>query len=326
MTEYGLQRAAVVGAGLTGSSWAGLFAAHGVEVRLTDRDPLVLESGLRRAQAAARFLGEQGLADRDGVERGLDLLRPAAGLEEALPGAQLVQEAVREDMGSKREVFRRVARLVPEALIATSSSGLSITEIQQAAEPPGLCLAAHPYNPPHLIPLVELAPGELTSPEALPRAAAYYRSVGKEPVVLKRDIPGYIGNRLAAALWREAIELARSGVATVEDIDRAVRLGPGFRWAVMGPHLLYDLGGGRAGIAGHLDHLGGIKVGILRDLATWTEFPDGTGPLLEEGLQAEKQAPPYGGAQGLEELESLRDRGLAQLLKALRIAGLLQSD
>jgi 3-hydroxyacyl-CoA dehydrogenase len=131
-------------------------------------------------------------------------------------------------------------------------------------------------------------------------------------------VPGYIGNRLAAALWREAIELVREGVTTVEDVDRAVRLGPGFRWAVMGPHLLYDLGGGKAGIAGHLDHLAGIKEGILRDLATWTEFPPETGDLLERGLQQEKLAPPYAGAADREALEGLRNQALARLLRALR--------
>ena len=111
--------------------------------------------------------------------------------------------------------------------------------------------------------------------------------MGKTPVVVHRDVPGYIGNRLSAALWREAVELVRSGVATVDEVDSAVRNGPGLRWAVMGPHLLYHLGGGAGGIRGHVEHLAGVKEGMLRDLATWTTFPDDTADLLEAGLAEE---------------------------------------
>ncbi len=184
----------------------------------------------------------------------------------------------------------------PEALICTSSSGLSISDIQTAARRPQRCLAAHPYNPPHLVPLVELAPGELTAPEAMRRARAFYIAVGKEPVLLTRDLPGYIANRLSAALWREAVDLVARGIATVDDVDRAVSFGPGLRWAAMGPHLLYDLGGGAHGIRGHLEHLSAVKEGMLRDLAAWTEFPAATSDLLAEGLEAEKAGRSYRGA------------------------------
>ena len=167
-----------------------------------------------------------------------------------------------------------MSRAAPDdALIATSTSGLSITAIQRDSHLPGRTLAAHPYNPPHIIPLVELMPGEATDPGELERARVFYASVGKEPVVLTRDIPGYIANRMSAALWREAIELVRSGAATVEDVDRAIRYGPGLRWAVMGPHSIYHLGGGDAGIRGHVAHLTATKEGMLRDLASWTTFP-----------------------------------------------------
>jgi len=304
---------AVIGAGLTGGSWAGLYAAAGLEVRLYDVDAERLEAAVEHAAAAAGFLAGSGLADLQTAERGVDLLAATTELSEAVAGAQHVQECVREDLQIKREVFAAVDAAAPEdALICTSSSGLSISEIQTAAARPERCLAAHPYNPPHLVPLVELAPGALTAPEALERAAAFYTAVGKVPVKLTRDLPGYLANRLSAALWREAVDLVLSGVATVDDVDKAVSYGPGLRWAAMGPHLLYDLGGGRDGIRGHVEHLAAVKEGMLRDLATWTEFPPDTGAALEAGLSEEK------GARTYEDLVAERDALLVAYLRAQR--------
>jgi carnitine 3-dehydrogenase len=302
---------AVVGAGLTGGSWAGLFAAAGLEVRLYDVDAERLEAAVEHAAAAAGFLAGSGLAELQTAERGVDLLGATTDLAEAVAGVQHVQECVREDLAVKREVFAAVGAAAPEdALICTSSSGLSISEIQTAAAHPERCLAAHPYNPPHLVPLVELAPGALTAPEALERAAAFYTAVGKVPVKLTRDLPGYLANRLSAALWREAVDLVLRGIATVDDVDKAVSYGPGLRWAAMGPHLLYDLGGGREGIRGHVEHLAAVKEGMLRDLATWTEFPPDTGAALEAGLAEEK------GGRSYEDLVAERDALLVAYLRA----------
>jgi len=163
-----------------------------------------------------------------------------------------------------------------------------------------------------VVPLVELAPGALTAPEALERAAAFYTAVGKVPVKLTRDLPGYLANRLSAALWREAVDLVLRGVATVDDVDKAVSYGPGLRWAAMGPHLLYDLGGGREGIRGHVEHLAAVKEGMLRDLADWTEFPPDTGAALEAGLIEEK------GGRSYEDLTAERDALLVAYLRAER--------
>jgi 3-hydroxyacyl-CoA dehydrogenase len=307
---------AVVGAGLTGGSWAGLYAAAGLEVRLQDVDGERLEAAVERAAAAAGFLAGSGLADMQAAERGVELLTSTEDLAEAVASVVHVQECVREDLALKREVFAAVdAAAPPDALICTSSSGLSISDIQTAAARPERCLAAHPYNPPHLVPLVELAPGALTSPEAMERAAAFYAAVGKEPVKLTRDLPGYLANRLSAALWREAVDLVLRGVATVEDVDKAVSYGPGLRWAAMGPHLLYDLGGGEEGIVGHVEHLVAVKEGMLRDLATWTSFPPETGETLEAGLAEEKRGLTY------DELVTERDGLLVAYLRARRSTG-----
>jgi 3-hydroxyacyl-CoA dehydrogenase len=309
------QAVAVAGAGLTGASWAGLFAAHGLTVRLYDENADALARAQLRAALAARFLVHEGLAEDEACETGVAALTAHTDAAEAFAGAAHVQECVTENLEAKRGVFALADRLTPPgALIATSSSGLSIGDIQQAAELPGRTLAAHPYNPPHLVPLVELAPGPLTAPETLTRAAAFYAGLGKSPVVVARDVPGYIANRLSAALWREAIELVRSGVASVADVDRAVCDGPGLRWAVMGPHLLYHLGGGASGIRGHLRHLSGVKEGMLRDLATWTEFPDDVADLLADGVDEEV------GDLTLERLCAARDAALAAVLRARRDA------
>jgi len=309
------QTIAVIGAGNTGASWAGLFAAHGHTVRLYDTRQGAAEAALERAAKAARFLAAKGLADPRSAEEGIALLSVAASLEEAVSGAFLVQECVPDDVVLKRAVFADASRAAPdEALIATSSSGLSITSIQQASHLPGRTLAAHPYNPPHLIPLVELAPGRSTEQASLERAREFYLRVGKEPVVVSGDVPGYIANRMSAALWREAIELVRSGVATVEDVDKAISAGPGLRWAVMGPHLIYHLGGGQAGIRGHVAHLTKTKEGMLRDLAGWTAFPADTADMLASGLEVET------GGRTLAELEAERDEALAAVVIALREA------
>jgi 3-hydroxyacyl-CoA dehydrogenase len=308
---------AVIGAGLTGASWAGLFASAGLEVRLYDVAAERLSGALERATEVAFLLARNGLAERGPASRGRAALRGAATLAEAVAGVALVQECVREDLALKREVFAALDEAAPaDALLCTSSSGLSITEIQAAAQHPERCLAAHPYNPPHLVPLVELAPGALTSPGSMTRAEAFYRAAGKQPVVLTRDVPGYLANRLSAALWREAVDLVLRGVATVADVDRAVSFGPGLRWAAMGPHLLYDLGGGEQGIRGHVEHLAAVKEGMLRDLATWTAFPPETGEVLERGLAEEK------GGRTYQELTDTRDRLLLAYLKAQReVAG-----
>ena len=303
----------VVGAGGTGASWAGLFAAFGHQVRLFDTRPEVAARAVGRAAAAARFLAAHGLADEGHAEAGVAALTAVPTLPEAVAGAFLVQECVTDDVELKRAVFAQVSRAAPdECLIATSSSGLSITAIQRDSRLPGRTLAAHPYNPPHIIPLVELMPGEATALGALERAKVFFASVGKEPVVLTKDIPGYIANRMSAALWREAIELVRSGVATVEDVDRAISYGPGLRWAVMGPHLIYHLGGGDAGIRGHVAHLTATKEAMLRDLASWTTFPADTADILHEGVKAES------GGKPIAELQAERDEALVAVVKALR--------
>ncbi|MBU2603919.1 MAG: cupin domain-containing protein [Actinobacteria bacterium] len=309
--DIGVGPVAVVGAGLTGASWAALFAAHGREVRLYGRDGDAARAALPRVREAVEFLVSHDLAPPQPAQRGLRALRVESDIASAVAGVVLVQESVAEDLAVKRAVFAEAdAAAPPDAILATSSSGLSISRIQEGLPGAARCVAAHPYNPPHLIPLVEIAPGMDTSPEAVETARIIYESVGKDPVVLARDLPGYLSNRMSAALWREAVELVRSGVASVADVDRAIASGPGLRWAAMGPHTLYHLGGGAGGMRGHIEHLGHVKEGMLRDIATWTEFPADTTDILEAGLVDALAG------RSAASLERERDEALAGFLKA----------
>lgn len=303
---------AVVGVGLTGASWGALFAAHGRAVRLFDQDSSVATAGLQRARTFVRFLIEHDLAHADLAEIGLKHLEICTEIKTAVQDVVFVQEAVYESYEAKMAVFEAIDQSTPRhALISTSSSGLSISQIQTATTCPERCLSGHPYNPPHLIPIVEIAPGSLTDPQAIQAAEAFYKSVGKIPVVLQHEVPGYLANRMSAALWREAINLVLSGVASVEDVDNAIRYGPGLRWAVMGPHMLYHLGGGEGGIRHHIEHLTDTKEGMLQDMDDWKNMPSQTVDALEVGL------PPL---DEISDLTSERDEKLAALLRALDIA------
>lgn len=310
MATFADSPVAVIGAGLTGASWAALFTSHGLRVRLHDKDPDALGKGLQRAQTYVHFLIDHGMTDRKEAEAGLAALQPCEELSDAVQDTVFVQESVYENYEIKCSVFEAVDRHAPRhALIATSSSGLSISRIQEAARYPDRCLAGHPYNPPHLIPLVELAPGEKTAKETVAAARRFYEGVGKRPVILNRAVPGYLANRMSAALWREAINLVLDGVASVADVDRAISLGPGLRWAVMGPHLIYHLGGGEGGIRYHVEHLRAAKEEIWQDLNDWQDLPWETATALEQGLPE---------LEALESLTRKRDEILVQILKALQ--------
>lgn len=241
-----VHRVAVVATGVIGASWATCFLARGLEVTATDPAPGA-EAALR-ASVASQWPAMQaaGVAAGATPER----LRFTASLEEAVADAQFVQENGPERLDLKRELFRRLdAAAPPQAVLASSSSTLMASDFQDAcARHPERVVLGHPFNPPHLIPLVEVAGGTRTSTEAIDRALAFYRQVGKHPIHLKKEVPGHVANRLQAALWQEALHLVQSGVASVADVDAAIAHGPGLRWALLGPFLNLHLSGGEGGI------------------------------------------------------------------------------
>jgi 3-hydroxyacyl-CoA dehydrogenase len=199
-----------------------------------------------------------------------------------------------------------------DVVLASSSSGLLMSEIQKATARPERCLIAHPFNPPYLVPLVELVPGKSTAPETIIETKQFFESLGKTPVVLNKETPGHIANRLAAALWREAIDLVLKGVASVEDVDKAVSAGPGLRWAIMGQHMIYHLGGGQGGLAAFIDHLTPALEMWWNDLADWKMFPSEAREQLLAGVDEEMAG------RDLSEVMRWRDEKLVQVLKALQ--------
>ncbi len=249
-----INRVAIVGAGTIGAGWAAHFLGRGLEVVAWDPDPAA-EARLRRMlEPMAATLAAAGLL-AEGAR--FDRLRFEHDLPRALDGADFVQESGPERIDLKEALFRDLdAGTPPHVLLASSSSGLMPSEIQAFCAHPERCLVGHPFNPPHLVPLVEVVPGRQTSAEAVERAVAFYRAVGKHPIVLHKEVRGHVANRLQAAVWREVVHLHLEGVASIADLDAAMTYGPGMRWAFMGPSTVFHLGGGEGGIGHFLEHLG----------------------------------------------------------------------
>ncbi|WP_067476342.1 3-hydroxyacyl-CoA dehydrogenase NAD-binding domain-containing protein [Actinomadura hibisca] len=249
-----VRTAALVGAGVIGASWAAAFLAQGLDVIACDPAPGA-EARLRQAVADAWPTMERvGLAPGASPDRLAFTTDPA----QATGMADFVQENGPERLPDKHRLFAVLdAAAAPEVVLASSSSGLRPSDIQSACRHhPERVLIGHPFNPPHLIPLVEVVPGERTSEKAVAAALSFYTGIGKRPIRLRAELPGHVANRLQAALWREAYSLVERGVATVEDIDAAIAHGPGLRWALLGPFACQHLSGGPGGIAHTLRHLG----------------------------------------------------------------------
>lgn len=244
---------AVIGTGVIGSSWAACFLAHGYDVAATDPAPGAEARLRKRVQDFWPSMERMGLAQGARLSR-LSFHEDVAFTVE---GAGFVQENGPERVDIKRETIRQIDAAAPaDTIIATSSSGIRISDIQDAANRPDRILLGHPFNPPHLIPLVEVVGGRLTSPQAIEQAMQFYTSIGKKPIQLRQEVKGHIANRLQAALWKEAFHLVEQGVATVSDIDTAIAHGPGLRWALLGPFMNLHLSGGDGGIRHLLEHLG----------------------------------------------------------------------
>lgn len=301
-----VKRVAVVGTGVIGASWAAYFLSRGLDVSATDPSPGAEE---RMREAVKRHwpsLEKLGLA----VGASMEKLVFFTELESALQDADFVQENGPEREDLKMDLFRRMdAALPPDVILASSSSGLLMSRVQSACKHPERVLLGHPFNPPHMIPLVEVIGGERTSPEAVEHAMAFYAAIGKRPIHPRKEVKGHIANRLQAALWREAFHLVEQGVATVSDIDTAIAYGPGLRWALMGPFVNLHLSGGEGGIRHVLDHLGPPMENWWADLGA-PKITEELKQKLVAGVDAELN----GKRQST--LSAERDRLLVDLIEA----------
>ena len=300
-----VQQVAVVGAGTIGASWAACFLAHGLEVLVVD--PVRQEADLRRAVEemwpALESLGLSPNADQDRI-------RFSSTIDDGLAAAQFVQESVPERLPLKQETLRALEAVIgADVIVSSSSTAMMPSDIQSAARHPHRVLVGHPFNPPHLIPLVEVVGGAQTSPHLLTQAMAFYRSVGKRPVLMKKEAVGHIANRLTAALFREAVHLVAEGFTTAEDIDEVITQGPGLRWALQGPFTTYHLAGGQGGISHYMKHLGPTQEDRWRTLGN----PRLTDELATRIVEAVEEMVVE---TSLSQLAQTRDAGLLALHSA----------
>ena len=306
-----ITRVAVIGSGTVGASWVAFFLAQGLQVDVWDP----AEGGESRLRAliaeAWPALEHGGLSAKADSTRWQMWPTP----EQAVAQAQFVQENGPEDEALKIDLFAKLdGAAPPDTVIASSTSSLLISRIKAKCQHPERCITAHPFNPPHLVPLVELVAGTPDAEPAVDWAMEFYQRIGKVPVRLRREMQGHIANRLTAALWREAVNLVAEDVASVADIDAAVTYGPGMRWSIMGPHMTYHLGGGEGGIAHYLEHLGPSQERRWKDLG-------------EPSLSAEVKARIIAGIEeesdgrSMSELNLERDEALLALARSIRPIG-----
>jgi 3-hydroxyacyl-CoA dehydrogenase len=306
-----IRRIAIVGTGVIGASWTSLFLAKGLEVVATDIAPNA-EASLRKfVEAAWPALNRLGLSPGASQSN----LKFTAALAQAVADAELVQENGPERIDFKQKLYGQLDELLPpDVIIASSSSGLRMSEIQSgAASHPERCVIAHPFNPPHLIPLVEIVGGAKTSEATIRRAAEFYTSIGQRTVRLNKEMPGHVANRLQAALAREVYYLVADGVVSAADVDTALCWGPGLRWGVMGNMMLNHLGGGPGGIEHFFQQFTGPMAAWWKTLGSPVLTPEVQKKLIDS-VHAEV------GSRSIDELEAARDEILLGLIE-LRTKG-----
>jgi len=258
-----IKNVAIVGTGVIGASWAAQYLARGLDVIATDPAPNAETSLRKYTDEAWEQLQAIGLSP--GASR--NRLKFTTSMKDALSKADFVQENGPERPDFKIKLFADMDDATPiDSIIASSSSGITPSVMQTNCKHPERVLIGHPFNPPHIVPLVEVVGGAKTSPDAIKQAMAFYTAIGKKPILLHKELPGHVGNRLQAALYREVMYLIQQGVLSVADADDAVSWGPGLRWGVMGPSLQWHLGGGAGGIQHFMDHLMEPLAGMMKSL------------------------------------------------------------
>ncbi|MGY8668769.1 3-hydroxyacyl-CoA dehydrogenase NAD-binding domain-containing protein [Bradyrhizobium sp. UFLA05-109] len=301
-----IRRIAVIGTGVIGASWSALYLARGFEVVATDIAPgaeIALRKFVKAAWPALERLGLSPGASQSN-------LRFTADLAQAVKGADFVQENGPERLDFKQKLYRQLDELLPDdVIIASSSSGLKMSDIQAGVTShPERCVIGHPFNPPHLIPLVEVVGGAKTSEETILRAIEFYKSIGKKAIRLNKEMPGHVANRLQIALAREVYYLVAEDVLSAADVDDALSWGPGLRWGIMGNMMLNHLGGGPGGIEHFFQQFAGPMAASWKTLGTPALTPE-TQKKLVDSVHAEV------GSRSIKELEAERDEILLGLLE-----------
>jgi len=304
------------GSGLIGTGWATNFLMQGLKVTLYDISEELFPLATERILSNLNFLMNEGVYTPAQVAGFMAAFSTTSDPAAALKYADFVQENGPENLELKRKIVETIEVYArPDAVIASSTSGLNISDIVANAKHPERFVGGHPYNPVFLIPLVELTLGQKTDPRVLDRALAFYKGLQKEPVVLRQEAPGFIANRLQAAIVREAADLVLRGVCTVEEVDKAMLFGPGLRWGLLGPLTVNELAGGKLGISGAIRHMGVTMTKWFEDMGSWTAFPDAYVENIQDWMDAAlaNRDPRHGRTS--EEITAFRDKGLVTLLK-----------
>lgn len=309
MAAEQIKTVGLIGGGVIGAGWAARCAIHGIDVVVFDLDREAqrkLDDVLANARRAYQALTPVS-SQREGA------VRVVTDIEAACETADFIQESLPEREALKIELLGKGSRAArPEVIIASSTSGLLPSKLQSSMQNPERFVVAHPFNPVYLMPLVEICAGKQTSEESCERAASFFRSMGMKPLRVRKEIDAFIADRLMEALWREALWLVHDDVATVEEIDDAIRYGPGLRWSLMGSFLVYRMGGGEAGMRHFLEQFGPSLKWPWTKLTDVPEFDDA---LIEKiSTQSDAQA----AGLSIRELERIRDDGLVAIIKALK--------
>ncbi len=296
-----------VGAGVIGGGWAAYFLARGYDVVAWDPAPDAEEKLRHLVAAAWPALADLGLSEGASPDR----LSVAPHLEDALADTDFVQESAPEVLELKRRLLADIdAAVAPHVVVSSSTSGFGMTEMQVDCARPERTVVGHPFNPPYLIPLVEVVGGTATSAEVVAWTSEFFTSAGKSVITLEREVPGFVANRLQEALWREALHMVAAGEATVEQIDRSITDGPGLRWPVQGPCLTFHLAGGQGGMARMLDHFGPSLLSPWTRLVS-TELTPELRDAMVEGTAREAAG------RTVDQLVQERDQGIIAVLRAL---------
>ena len=308
-----IKKVACIGAGLIGQGWATVFSSKGYEVVLQDLTDTILENSVEKIGSNLLFLERSGLLAQGEAEVSLKRIKTNTSIGESVRDVDYVQESVLDNYSAKKEVFKEMeAAASDRTILASSSSGLLMTEIQKVTKRPERCLLAHPCLPVHLIPLVEIAGGKETSSETLRSAYEFMERLGKVPVILNREVPGYIVNRFQAALVREAIDLVDKGVATPEDVDKAFCFGIGLRDPILGPFLRMHLAGN--GIDRFISNYSESYRYRWETMENWTSIPKSASEKVIQGVRGMEMVQ----TKSLEEIIRWRDQMLVKFLKLMR--------
>lgn len=307
---------AIVGSGVIGYSWALSFAMNGHPVRVYDINDGFLKLAKERIHESLVNLAQNKVINPNKIEKIEKRIDYSTSIEKTVEKSKFIVESGPEKYEIKWSIVEEIEKYASEdAIVASSTSGLLITEIAKNAKHPERFIGAHPYNPPHLIPLVEITKGEKTTEENVKLAYDLYKSIKKEPVILQKEALGFICNRIQMAVYREVCDLVMRGVCTIEDADKAVTYGPGIRWAIMGPSLVFELGGGQGHIDGLMKHLNESINLWLNDMADWKEFPEKFPEVARKGVEEalKNRNPEIGNTD--ESLAEYRDKMLIEILK-----------